>query len=208
MFIAGRAQRVISQNGTLKGWRVLFAAIFAISAVSASHAGESDDEMIWTDRPVRIDRSSQNYERVAPRETVLPMPYTLRMGTRPDVPDGGSFRLNGTLYILRNIVTPPLEAICEGEGGRRWTCGRHAAYQLRSLLFRRTLKCALLPLARDVKLAQCRSSVADPELTLINKGLAVALSGVELASQQEQAKRQRIGIWDNVDCRMDDRACW
>ena len=107
----------------------------AFSAMGA----EGDSEILWTDSPVRVDRASQTYERLPPRDYYPRLPDKIVMGARPDILDGGSFRVDGELYLFRHIIAPPVDVLCTGHGGRRWTCGRQSMLQLRSALAGQTL---------------------------------------------------------------------
>ena len=82
-----------------------------------AHGGAAKDlpyagspEPIWTDRPVRVDRVSQRYERVPG----LFDPFVTKIRIKPQAQalDGGSFRQDGMIFIIADVVAPDPKRIC------------------------------------------------------------------------------------------------
>ena len=183
-------------------------SVCTVYGAGSAFGADAGDERLWTDRPVRIDRALQTYERLPPRNHYPRLPDRIVIGERPDVLDGASFRVDGEIYLFRHISAPPPMALCMGQGGRRWTCGRQSMLQLRMTLVGQTLRCAAQPVANGVSLVDCRSASGDPELIQVTQGLVIANSDRALLEKQDQLRLTHKGLWANDDCRADFRNCW
>jgi len=183
-------------------------SVLAALGAGVAFAAETGDERLWTDRPVRIDRALQTYERLPPRNFYPRLPDRVFVGERPDILDGASFRVGGRIYLFRHISAPPPGALCKGRGGRLWTCGRQSMLRLRAALVGQTLRCAAEPVALGVSLVACNNAAGNPELTQVVEGLVIANSGRALLEKQDQTKQARKGLWSNGECRDGIRHCW
>lgn len=187
---------------------MIIATMVIVLSAGVTFSADGGDERLWTDRPVHVDRASQTYERLPPRTYYPRLPDRIVIGQRPDILDGASFRVDGEIYIFRHITAPPPGALCKGQGGRLWTCGRQSMLLLRAVLFNQTLRCAAQTVALGVSLVECRSAAGNPELRLVDEGLVIANSDRALLEKQEQMRRARKGLWAADDCLAEYDNCW
>ncbi len=186
----------------------LSAALVMLLLAVLPRAAHADDAPVWTAKPVRIDRTKQNLERLPPLNKIEERRYVLQVPRSPEMPNGGSFYIGDNLYILRNIIVPPSKSLCLGRHNRLWTCGRHAYASLRYLISNKSLDCAKTAIAQKTYLIECRINALDPEALLVTKGLAIAISRRELLDQQFQAKQSRRGLWESDSCLYAGTDCW
>lgn len=165
-------------------------------------APDMSEPPLWTSKPVRIDRARQNYERVAGFFD----PYVTQMRIRSSaiVEDGVSFRHDGELFILSDVVGPAPMRLCRQDDGRRFACGGQARALLKKTIAGRYLECITRPLARRTKLADCRIGQRHLSEILVEAGYARATSGGKLTDLGARAKKSRMGFWADPACRLSD----
>lgn len=176
---------------------VLNTPIMAGASPPFEYSGDSD--AIWTDRPVRIDRSTQNYER-------LPGPADryfsgFRVTSRARFVDGMSFAVGDRVYLVRDVVAPEPKKLCKADDGRRFVCGAQARALLRSLIFGRYIECSVEAPGRYLRLLDCRVGTENVAERLITSGFARAVTGGGLESLQQKAILLRSGLWADPRCR-------
>ncbi|MBR0558150.1 hypothetical protein J5J10_20855 [Ciceribacter sp. L1K23] len=158
-----------------------------------------DDATIWTDKPVRIDRATQDYERIpGPADHYL---SGFRVKPRTSFFDGMSFTMDGSVYLLRDVIAPDPKRLCKADDGRRFVCGAQARALLRSTIFGRYLECDTEVLSKYVKLVSCRVGTNSVAEQLVGSGFARAISSAELKTLQQKAILQRAGVWADPLCR-------
>ena len=167
------------------------------AAASGLQPGPVSGDPIWTDRPVRIDRKKQSYERIAVPRAVSP----LRLTVTPQVAvfDSTSFRQNGRVYVLTGAVAVDPKKLCRGTG-RIAACGQQARLYLKRLIANRALTCTEDYRAGALSLVTCSVQEKDLAETLVEKGAAWAAIP-RLASKQRAAMAAPAGIWTDTQCR-------
>ena len=169
---------------------------------SASGPALAEDAPLWTDEPVRIDRSAQDYERIAPKRVAPDL--RLKVSARVTVFDSGSFAEDGEIYILTGAVPVDARRLCRGEGDGISVCGQQARIALKRLISNRTLQCDERFRAGHAHFVRCQLNGKDLAATLVAGGDAWAASP-DLADHQKQAMRERRGIWTDTECRAASR---
>ena len=187
---------MILANRTMALVLLLLAAAPA-AAAELSPAAASDDPL-WTDKPVRIDRRKQNYERLAVEH--VPIPLRIRVGSRITVFDSASFRAGDRLYVLTDAVGVDPKRFCRGEGGAIAVCGQKARLALRRLVANRTLSCEEDFRVGPASFLTCTAEGKDVAEALITGGAASAATAKRAAAQKE-AMRRKAGIWIDAECR-------
>jgi len=156
------------------------------------------DTPIWTDRPVRVDRKQQAYERLAVEPVMTPL--RLSIGSRVTVFDSASFREKDRFHVLTGAVAVDPKRFCRGADGAIAVCGQQARLALRRLIANRTLICQEDVRIGAVSFLTCTVGGKDIAETLIAKGAAWAATPRYDAAQQE-AMRAKAGIWIDDECR-------
>ena len=159
--------------------------------------GRSEEQPIWTDKPVRIDRGNQSYERVVAKRAISGT--RLSVSARVTVFDSASFSENGQIYVLAGAVPVDPRRLCRGEGNRISACGQQARIFLKRLISNRKLDCAEQIRLGSVHSPNCRLNDTDLAQPLVEKGAAWAATP-EMAEVQRQAMTDRLGIWTDSDC--------
>lgn len=173
----------------------------AILHLTLAGSAFADDAPIWTDRPVRIDRSKQDYERLPTLTLGLEGGTNVSFPVRLDMHDSGSFSANGVEYVLRDIKPIADDRICKTQAGARWPCGRQASVFVSNLFRARTVICKVEQLSDKVALSGCRTTRKRIPYEIISRGMAFpATDNSELAAALLQAKAQRAGIWRDAAC--------
>ena len=160
--------------------------------------GLLSNEPIWTDKPVRIDRGKQTFERVEVKRKVLPL--ILRPTIQVKVHDGASFEENGRFYVLTDAVAVQPKQLCRADDQRLVLCGQQARIYFRRLIAGRTLTCR-----EDFRLGRtsfvtCAVAEVDLAQTLVTKGAAWAATP-RFANEAQTAMAQKVGIWLDPECR-------
>ncbi|WP_411037384.1 thermonuclease family protein [Shinella sp. BYT-45] len=187
--------------GRRAGSRAAALALLLLAAVPATatelNRGPASDDPIWTDRPVRIDRRKQRYERLA--VPLLPTLLRIRVSSRVNVLDSASFEDGGRLYVLTDIVPVDPSRFCRGAAGAIAVCGQQARIALRWRIANRTLSCKEDFRGGLVSFLTCRSEGKDVAEALVASGAGWAATP-RLYAAQEKAMRQGTGIWMDQEC--------
>ncbi|MBP1848946.1 thermonuclease family protein [Rhizobium halophytocola] len=159
-------------------------------------------DRIWTDRPVRVDRDNQPYQRIPGIRYRFTL--GLRAGRGVTVTDGGSFILKGTVYLLSRVFAPPPHRLCRTDEGQRFVCGARARAYLRKTILNHYLECRSDRLGRYVRLIDCRLGNLDLAQVLVESGNVRAVAGAGLEAVEAQAVASRSGTWADPLCRAGD----
>lgn len=194
-------------------WRIairrLNALVFLL-ALFVAHGGAAKDlpyagspEPIWTDRPVRVDPASQRYERVPG----LFDPFVTKIRIKPQAQalDGGSFRQDGMIFIIADVVAPDPKRICHADDGSIRACGSQSRAFLKSLINRRYLECRAWPIALQTWMIDCRIGQYRVAETLVASGHVRAARDAGLIAVEQDAMRRRAGVWADAGCRLSRR---
>ncbi|MCP8895981.1 hypothetical protein KYK29_13695 [Shinella daejeonensis] len=181
--------------------------LLSLPPAGAPWAGDSGnlrhDEPVWTDRPIRIDRNNQPYERIAVER--LPERFPLRISSRATVFDSASFRDGGRIYVLTGVVAVDPGRRCRQADGGLAICGQQARVLLRRLVQNVALACEEDFRLATVSFVTCRRQGRDLATVIIENGAGWAALPA-LAAAQEEAMRMRKGIWADARCR-ETRRC-
>lgn len=179
--------------------QVLALLLSAVTAQAAGlESGPVSDDPIWTDKPVRIDRKAQAYERLAVEPIVLPL--RLHPTARVTVFDSASFADGGRLYVLTDAVPVDPKRFCRDADGTVAVCGQQARIALRRLVAGKSLTCEEDIRFSGVSFLTCSAGGKDLAETLVATGAASAATP-RLAGTQEDAMRRKTGIWIDAECR-------
>ncbi|HEV7248270.1 MAG TPA: hypothetical protein VGN93_14920 [Shinella sp.] len=182
----------------MMAWLAAFLLLPFVAAATDLRPSAASDDPIWTDKPVRVDRRKQTYERLAVEHVMTPL--RIAISSRVTVLDSTSFREGDRLYVLTNAVAVEAKRFCRGEGGAIAVCGQKARIALRSLIANRTLFCQQDFRIGPAAFLTCTVRGKDIAETLIAAGAAWAATPEGVATQQ-RAMQQKAGIWIDADCR-------
>ncbi|MBA3043177.1 MAG: hypothetical protein KJ670_24105 [Alphaproteobacteria bacterium] len=163
----------------------------------------ASQEPIWTDRPVRVDKAAQQYERVPG----LFDAFVTKIRVKPQAQafDGGSFQQDGMIYIIADVVGPDPKRICHADDGSIRACGSQSRAFLKSLINRRYLECRAWPIASQTVMIDCRIGQYRVAETLVASGYVRAARDAGLIAVEQDAKRRRAGLWADAGCRLSER---
>ncbi len=183
--------------------RSFAAALLCLAAALSAQAqglqpGLLSNEPVWTDKPVRIDRKKQTFERIEVERKVLPL--ILRPTVHVKVYDSASFEENGRFYVLTDAVAVHPKQLCRGDDQRLVLCGQQARIYFRRLIASHTLTCLEDFRLGATSFVTCAVSEVDLARTLVSKGAAWAATS-RLANEQQNALSQKAGIWLDPECR-------
>lgn len=172
-----------------------------VVAKDLPYAGSQDP--IWTDRPVRVDREGQTYERIPG----LFDPFVTKLRIKPQAQafDGGSFRQDGVIFIIADVVAPDPKRICHADDGSIRACGSQSRAFLKSLINRRYLECRAWSIALDTRMIDCRIGQYRVAETLVASGYVRAARDAGLVVMEQDAMRRRAGLWADAGCRLSQR---
>ena len=159
----------------MKRLRATFLLLVTAMAGIAGHA--SGEEAIWTDRPVRINRETQTFERLPDRQvSSAAVEAEKKLHFTPDmrVADSANFANGGRSYRLEGITGLPPNTICRRPDGRRWACGVRGRATLRAMILRRTTRCSEVDADADPVRIRCSMAGKDLSAYLILQRLAEA----------------------------------
>lgn len=204
----------ISGSGTFKGrsegdshrssslsvrcWRgaSLLAALF-FALISDASAEDS----IWTTKPVRVDPSRQNYERLSDRVMGVDGGETVSFPVRIEMHDSTSFSANAVEYVLADLQPIAANRLCTAANGSRWPCGLQARIFASNLLRNRSLTCKVQRSPDKVALSGCRDTRINIAAELVSNGHAFPASeGSDLDVAREKAKARAAGVWRDSAC--------
>jgi endonuclease YncB( thermonuclease family) len=109
--------------------------------------------------------------------------------------DGDTVDVAGRRIRLQGIDAPELRQTCV-RGGHSFSCGRDVRAQLIAFLAERPVRCRVVDI--DVyrrAVARCSVGADDIGFWIVSTGLALATEGGAYASAQQDAQRERRGLW-------------
>lgn len=177
--------------------------LVVLSAGSAS----AEDDVLWPQHPVRIDRSKQHYERLPALEQNIDARVWLMVPDRIKVLDSAHFSFGGKTYRIAQVRPVGLGRICRDVEAGRWPCGRMAAILLGNLVRSRRLLCDVVASDKETILSRCQSGTKDVASEIVGNGFGRADSDGTLDSTEQLARTKRSGLWRNPDCLVDFDHC-
>jgi endonuclease YncB( thermonuclease family) len=120
-----------------------------------------------------------------------------KLVTSANAIDGDSLRADGEEIRLLGIDAPELRQTCRDHQGRNWACGRDARDQLRRILARGKVRCAVAEKDRYGRtLARCSASgVLDIGDALVRDGFALNFMQGDYRAAEGEARSAKRGIW-------------
>jgi endonuclease YncB( thermonuclease family) len=175
--------------------------------IASADRGAADDDILWPQYPVRIDRSKQHYERLPPAQQAVDTRIWVTVPDRIQVLDSTRFSFEGKRYRIAGVHPVALKRICKDSEAGRWSCGRMAGILLGNLVRSKRLLCDVAAGARETVLSRCQSSTKDVAAEIVANGYGRADGEGSLASIEELARTNRAGLWRNPDCVIDFDHC-
>lgn len=113
---------------------------------------------------------------------------------RPVATSSGEFTSRDMTVRLAGIVPVGAEEECEIDG-KKWPCGVHARTAFRNWLRGRALSCVLPSESSETTVAECQLGKLNPAEWLVGLGWARAEAGGPYADLEEEARKQKRGIF-------------
>lgn len=170
-------------------------------------ADDSTNDPVWTQKPVRVDRKKQNYQRLPAKIMIVERQTVIDVPRRVVVVDSASFAFDGIRYQIANIKPIALKRICRGGDGHRWTCGRQGALFLGKLVRGKRMFCEITAAAGPAKVIGCTVGIHDLAGEIVTNGYGQASGDAALIDLQAKAIAKKSGIWDNPACVSNFEAC-
>ena len=205
-------RRLNNESGTMSAalaprWRRLLDCLMVSGFVTAlGMPAQATDEPIWTTKPVRIDRSKQDYERIPSRNPeklkAEQERFLLRLPQQISMKDSGTFLARGKKYVLADIRPLSLDKVCTSEIGSHWRCGRSAATFSGKLLRGQLLQCAKASREGNMThLTECKAGSRNIEEEIIRNGQGFAVEpDSPLQQSMTEAREARTGVWRDQTC--------
>ena len=173
-------------------------AACATTVVGAEDARPADAPPLWTNTPVRIDRSKDTRERLTPPVVVQPPPALVFPGTARMVA-GAVFAVGPQRYRLHGLATFAPDRLCSNASGHRWACGRRARTILADLVLDRRLLCRRVGGDDTEPVVDCGNPQRSISETLVAAGWAEltpeGAADPRLAAAAAKAKQRGRGVW-------------
>jgi endonuclease YncB( thermonuclease family) len=174
---------------------VIVVLLLAISTVSIA------DDGTWTSKPVRVDPTKQNYERLPGLTMGLEGADSISFPLRIEMHDSASFAANGIEYRLKELKAVAADRLCRSETGARWPCGAQASIFVSNLFRGKTLICKVEPTPSYVVLSGCRTTLIRIPQEIVAQGFAFLSGGQsDLEVALTSAKLRRAGVWRDAAC--------
>lgn len=154
---------------------------------------------VWTDGPVRVQRDTQQYERV--EGFYDPDFLKFRIRTSVKVHDASSFSYDGKTYVLSQVIGADPKRLCRNDAGAVFACGGQSRAYLRKMITGGYLECYAWSVARSVRLVDCRIGQRKLGETMVASGFARAAPGSGLGEVEARAIKRRVGLWADPECR-------
>lgn len=160
----------------------------------------AEEELLWTQKPVRIDRSRQTYERLPARPVEIDQRVWLKVAPMITVHDAGSFTFGGRLYRIEAVTPVARQRVCRAGDGSRWSCGRMAAIFLGNLVRNKRMLCdAIISRPKVNLLRGCRIGNRDIAHEIVANGHGYS-GAPALAESLRATQLRKAGIWKNPAC--------
>ncbi|MEP4034696.1 hypothetical protein [Roseibium polysiphoniae] len=174
----------------------------ALAAEPGSTSGTGEG-VLWTDKPVRIDRAKQDLERLPDRRLNEAFPNIMYVPKSVRITDSVTFSYRDEVFRLAHIAPVPSQMVCRAQDGRRWSCGLRARMNLRAMIAGKQFRCRkLAEEATAHYLVECQlangQTVAE---LLLRSGSALGVKPIapDLEQAEAFAISMRAGIWSDAD---------
>lgn len=167
----------------------------------------ADDDILWSQHPIRVDRSKQTYERLPPLQREIDNRTWVTVPARITVQDSTGFSFEGKAYRIAGIHPIGPKRICKDIDGNRWSCGRAAAVLLGNLVRGKRLLCEVVPGEKFTTLRRCQSGRRDIAAEIVSNGFGRSKDDDTMITIEQLARRNHSGIWRNPACIADFDRC-
>lgn len=188
-------------------YRVLISSLVCLQVCVGATPSNADDDSLWPQHPVRIDRSKQHYERLPATQQAIDTRIWVKVPDRIKVIDSARFSFEGRLYRIAGVHPVELKRICKDSEAGRWPCGRLAGILLGNLVRGKRLLCDVAAGEKETVLNRCQSGLRNIASEIVVNGFGRADGDGALASTEELARSKQTGLWRNPDCVADFDHC-
>lgn len=165
------------------------------------------DDALWTQKPVRIDRSKQHFERLPAVQHEIDTRSWIIVPDRIKVLDSTSFSFGGRTYRIGGVHAVPMKRLCRDKDAGRWACGRMATIFLGNLVRSKHLLCHAAPGRIETVLSDCQLGSRDPADEILAAGFGRADDTGKLQEAEQAAQAKQAGLWRNPACLADFDGC-
>lgn len=158
------------------------------------------DVPIWTDRPVKVDRAKQTYERIPGFSDLYTTKFRVPKNVR--VHDAASFTVDDRFYIVANVIPIDPRKLCHKDDGAIFACGMQSRASLKKLINGRYLECSATSVALKINLLDCRIGLDSVAETIVSSGFGRSAVTGHLLDLQTLAMDSSRGIWADPRCRL------
>lgn len=181
--------------------RAVFRALVFIAVTFTFCCPALAQDTIWTNKPVRVDPSQQDFQRLPNLVLGLEGGESISFPTRIDMRDSARFAAAGVEYALAGLKGIAPGRLCTSETGARWPCGTQASVFVSNLFRGRTLVCKVERSVTLVMLSGCRTTQMRIPFEIVAQGFAFPAGGDgDLEAAVSRAKAQRAGVWKDAVC--------
>lgn len=162
-------------------------------------AADEDVPPIWSNTPVRVDRSRDTRERIEATPSRREGP-ALRVRGNARVGEGATLIVEGKRHRLFGLAPPPSDRVCQDAEGRRWACGQRAFAQLSALIAGQSFGCRFVGAAEDpLPVVDCSGTERSISAMLVARGWSdldpLGAADPTLAQALATAKAEHRGLW-------------
>jgi endonuclease YncB( thermonuclease family) len=175
-----------------------------LSSISLGHAAE---DILWSQNPIRIDKSKQHYQRLPAIQVAIDRRTWLVVPPRIMVLDSARFIADGKIYHIADIHPVQPKRLCKSMQGGRWGCGRIAAILLGNLVRDKKLLCDVISGGKEVVLNRCASGNKDVAGEILSKGFGRVNDDSPLLPFQAESRKNGNGLWRDPNCKLDFDKC-
>jgi hypothetical protein len=143
-------------------------------AAACLTVAKADEVVPWTQYPVRIDRTKQNFERLPPlpqqidSRTWLPVPFQIQ------VIDSVRFAFGNRTYRIARVRPVARARMCRDREAGQWSCGQMGAVLLGNLVRGKRLLCYATTVGQETMPDQCQSTNRDIASQIVASGFGAA----------------------------------
>ena len=182
--------------------------ILVVAAALLAGNAHGEEDPLWTEKPTRVDRAQQHYERLPAVKIARDSRTWLVVPDRIKVIDSTSFAVGEAVYQIADLKPVKSKRICKAVEGGRWPCGRMASIFLGNLVRGKRLLCDIEQTGKKLVLSHCVIGTRDIGQAIIANGYAAAAKDEALlAVQTEAQKAKRKGLWRNPECTTNFDGC-
>jgi endonuclease YncB( thermonuclease family) len=182
---------------------LLFDPVHEAFASDNATVESSGTQVLWTNKPVRVDQKKQNLPRAVDRRLSDAFPEVFYVPKSVRVSDSVTFRIRNEEFRLAYLDPVPPQMVCRAEDGTRWSCGLRSRMNLRSMIAGKQIKCRRVnPPEADIPHMNCIIGYEQTlAANLLRSGSATPVGRLpeDLGEAANFAIETRAGIWSDGD---------